>query len=116
MDKPDEELVGELVVVIKPGDVLILLWRRMRAQVGLERERNAYWIRKNAEKLRRQDRPSKQERAQARQPLPNRADMRANQAGGMIWSQRHRPARPSDTILRQYKPLGFVDETMGAER
>lgn len=71
-----------------------------QAQAGFERERNAYWIRKNAEKVRRQDQPSRQERATARQPVPNRADMRANQSGGMIWSQRHRSARPSDTIVR----------------
>ncbi len=71
-----------------------------QAQASLERERNAYWIRKNADKVRRDDRPSRQERIQARQPLPNRKDMRANQSGGMIWSQVARPARPSDELIR----------------
>jgi hypothetical protein len=94
--------------------------RREQAQAGLERERHAYWIHKAAEKVRRQDRSiglrAKGGSAQKAAGytglygrttsgdmgvVPNRADMRANQAGGMIWSQRHRPARPSDALLRE---------------
>jgi hypothetical protein len=68
-----------------------------RAQAGLERERNAYWIRKAAEKVRRQDKQPRQARLT---PIPVTRQYYPSTSGNGIWSQIARPARPSATTRR----------------
>jgi len=81
-----------------------------QAQASLERERNAYWIRKNAAKVK----PGQGPIDAYSGPPPNRAQMRANRAGGMIWSQRHKPARPSAALLRAAREAAAKAEKVNA--
>jgi hypothetical protein len=66
-----------------------------RAQAGLERERRAYWIRKAAAKVRRQE----PRRPVGLTPIPAKPQYPTT-SGNQIWSQMKRPARPSDMLVR----------------
>lgn len=73
-----------------------------QAQVGLERERAAYWAKRN-EPPTEDIRPILEAAQQLLGGTSNRAaGRRAGRIKGMIRSQRHRPARRSDALVRAF--------------
>jgi len=75
--------------------------RQLRAQLALIHEREAYWDRKANGVRGPRWSAAKTEDLHIYDRVANRQDGRSGgRYVGMIWSQRHKPAQPSDVLLR----------------
>ena len=96
------------------------------AQAQQDAEREAYWTRRARAKIAKAESepqaPAPQRVHSKRQRKAMRAAgtqahyLRARQGVGMIWSQRHRPARPSDQLVREAKLAAAKRAAREAER